>query len=140
METYPAQINTDDILINGYEDFELTVEKTDNVYVKKILNNTELYKNNSDYNLYYYGLNNVNITVDNKTMPLEEALRDGKMTLDGLIIKANKDFPDNVSYKDGGTMEYRYKDYTIVKFHTVNGNRDIYIGTPEMTVNKVPNK
>lgn len=30
MESYPAQINTDNILINGYEEFELTVKTSDN--------------------------------------------------------------------------------------------------------------
>lgn len=137
METYPAQINTDNILIEGYEDFELIVEKSEEKEAKKILNNTELYKNNSDYNLYYYGLNKVDITVDNKTMSLEEALRSGKITLDGLIIKANKDLNENLikgtMYKDGGSMIYKYEDYTIIKYHTLDGNRDVYIGTPEMT-------
>ncbi|MGN1270181.1 MAG: DUF3221 domain-containing protein [Clostridia bacterium] len=134
MESYPAQINTDNILINGYEDFTLTVETTVNKGKKKILNNTELYKNNSDYNLYYYGLSKVNITVDNKTMSLEDALRSGKITLDGLITKANKDFPEAISYDDGGSMEYHYENYTIIKLHKLDGNRDVYIGAKDMTI------
>ena len=86
-----AHIITDDILINGYEDFKISVKNSNKNKAVKILNNTELYKAYSDYNLYYYGLDEVNITIENKTMPLEEALRSGKMTLGGLIIKANKD-------------------------------------------------
>ena len=38
---------------------------------KKIVNNKDLYKNNSDYNLYYYGLNKVNVKVDGKIISLE---------------------------------------------------------------------
>lgn len=135
METYPAQINTDNILTEGYEDFELTIKTADNIEKVKILNNQELYKNNSNYNLYYYGLDEVNIRVDNKTMPLEEALRSGKITLDGLIIRANKDFPNAITYRDGGSVEYHYKDYTIIKLHKLDGNRDVYIGKTDITIN-----
>lgn len=135
METYPAQINTDNILINGYEDFTLTVKTSEDIAAKKVLNNQELYKNNSEYNLYYYGLEQVNITIGNKTMSLENALRNGKLTLDGLIIKANKDFPNAVSYDDGGSMEYHYDNYTIIKVHKLDGNRDVYIGIKDMTIN-----
>ena len=135
-ETYPAQIDTDDILIDGYEEFELTVKISNNKNKTKILNNQELYKNNSDFDLYYYGLDEVNIFVDNKTMSLEEALRNGKMTLDGIIAKANKDANNDVvkigQYNDGGTTEYYYDDYTIIKYHSLDGNRDVYIGIPEM--------
>ncbi len=36
----------------------------------------------------------MNIFVDNKTMLLENALRSGKMTIDGILVKANKDVSD----------------------------------------------
>lgn len=134
-ESYPAQINTDYILTDGYENFTLTVKKTENTNKRKILNNTELYKNNPDFNLYYYGLDEVNVTIKGQTMSLEKALKSGKMTLDGLIIKANKDFPNATSYDDGGSVEYHYKDYSIIKVHKLDGNRDVYIGVPSMKLN-----
>lgn len=134
-ESYPAQINTDYILTDGYENFTLTVKKSENTNKRKILNNTELYKNNSDFNLYYYGLDEVNVTIKGQTMSLEKALKSGKMTLDGLIIKANKDFPNATSYDDGGSVEYHYKDYSIIKVHKLDGNRDVYIGVPSMKLN-----
>jgi len=141
METYPAQINSDNIAINGYSDFEILVEKADKIEKKKILNNNELYKNNSEYDLYYYGLNGVNVNVDNKTMSLEEALRSGKLTLDGIIAKANEDFRNGKikadGYNDGGSMEYKYGTYTIIKCHSLDGNRDVCIGVPEMTLNDI---
>ena len=134
-ESYPAQINTDYILTDGYENFTLTVKKSENTNKRKILNNTELYKNNSDFNLYYYGLDEVNVTIKGHTMSLEKALKSGKITLDGLIIKANKDFPNATSYDDGGSIEYHYKDYSIIKVHKLDGNRDVYIGVPSMKLN-----
>lgn len=136
METYPAQINTDNILIFGYEDFEITVKESKEKNKTKILNDMDIHKYNSDVNLYYYGLEEVNVKVDNKTMSLEEALRSGKLTLDGLIIKARKDANNKLIERkernDGGTVEFLYKDYTIIKYHTLDGNRDVYIGIPEM--------
>ena len=136
-ETYPAQIDTDDILINGYEEFELTVKNASNQNKTKIASNQELDPYSSDCDLYYYGLEEVNITIDNKTIPLEEALKTGKMTLDGLIIKANKDIPNPEIYKDGGSMEYHYDNYTIIKMHKLDGNRDVYIGTKDMTMRSI---
>ena len=136
-ETYPAQIDTDNILTNGYEKFEISVKESQNKKKTKILNNTELDKNNSDYDLYYYGLDEVNIFLDNKTMSLEEALRSGKMTIDGILIKANQDVSDgkikSEMYKEGGTTEWYYNDYNIVKKHTLSGNRDVYILRPDLT-------
>ena len=140
-ETYPAQIDTNEILIEGFEEFELSVKKSNNKKKTKILNNQELYKNNSDFDLYYYGLDEVNIFVDNKTMSLEEALKSGKMTIDGILAKANKDVNNGIikeeRYKDGGTAEWYYEDYTIIKCHSLDGNRDVYIGIPEMRLNNL---
>ena len=141
METYPAQINSNNIATNGYSDFEILIEKADKIEKKKILNNNELYKHNSEYDLYYYGLSEVNIKVDNKTMSLEEALRSGKLTLDGIIAKANEDLDNKIiegdMYKDGGSMLYKYDTYTIIKCHTLDGNRDVWIGVPEMRINDI---
>lgn len=40
-------------------------------------------------------------------------------------------------YKDGGSMEYHYENYTIIKCHTVDGNRDVYIGTKDLKLTDV---
>lgn len=140
-ETYPAQIDTNEILIDGYENFELSVKKSDKKTKFKILSNQELYKNNSNFDLYYYGLDEVNISVDNETMSLENALKSGKMTIDGILIKANQDVSNgkikSEVYKDGGTTEWYYDTYTIIKCHSLDGNRDVYIGIPEMRLNTI---
>jgi len=141
METYPAQINTDNILIFGYEDFEISVTRDEKVKKTKILNDMDIHKYNSDVDLYYYGLEEINVKVDNKIMPLEQAIRSGKITIDGLLIKANKDVNSGIIksevYKDGGTTEWYYKDYTIIKCHSLDGNRDVYIGIPEMRLKDI---
>lgn len=141
METYPAKINSNEISVDGYEDFEITVKKSNNIEKRKILNNKDLAADKQDFNLYYYGLDEVTAKVDNKTMTLEEALRSGKITLQGIIAKANKDLDakkiNGDTYKDGGSIIYQYDTYTIIKCHTLNGNRDVYIGIEGMSLNDV---
>lgn len=137
MESYPAQINTDKISTDGYEDFKIEVKLSNKIKAKKILNNKDLSSDKQDYNLYFYGLDEVNVTVDNKTMSLEDALKSGKITIDGIIQKANKDEKDGKIikaeiYKDGGSTEYHYENYSIIKVHKLDGNRDVYIGVPNM--------
>ena len=74
-------------------------------------------------------------------MPLEDALKSGKMTIDGILIKANQDASNgkikSEMYKDGGTTEWYYDTYTIIKCHSLDGNRDVYIGLPEMRLNTI---
>ena len=57
--------------------------------------------------------------------------------MEEIIAKANKDLPVAISYDDGGSIEYHYENYTIIKFHTLDGNRDVYIGVPEMILSDV---
>lgn len=66
MESYPAQINTDKISTEGYEDFTITVKKSNDITKKKILNNKNLSSDKQDYNLYFYGLDEVNVTLNIK--------------------------------------------------------------------------
>ena len=35
------------------------------------------------------------------------------------------------------SWQKQHADYTILKCHTIDGNRDVYFGTPEMTINDV---
>ncbi len=152
-ETYPAEIDTRDVR-HGYSDFELSVVESTQSEKKKILNNSELYKYNVKFDLYYYGIDEVTVKVDNKEMTLEKALKDGYLTLEGILAKANKDvreveeiyakaeehqsmpliLPRVNTYRDGGTREYRYDYYTIIKCHTVEGNKDMYICKPGTTL------
>ncbi len=35
----------------------------------------------------------------------------------------------------GGSIIYQYGNYTIIKCNTLDGNRDVYIGSKDMTIN-----
>lgn len=147
-------ITTDDIRHDGFEEFELSVQyREDSIparfaeiqyagFLKLIANNRDFDENASDYNLYYYGLHDVYVTVDGDTLPLIEALTYGKVTIDGIIAECHRldalsGYTIATSYKDGGSVLFDFGDYKILKYHTLDGNRDVYIGTSDMDINAV---
>lgn len=137
MESYPAQINAIKIEVKSVENFELKVNEIETEMQNepyKILSKDE--NQYYDYDIYAYNVE-VKIEIDGETLDLKDALLNNRITMEEIIEKANKDFPNAVSYDDGGSMEYHYKNYTIIKCHKLDGNRDVYFGTPEMTINDV---
>lgn len=135
-------VKSDDISTEGFREFELEVELSDEKQKRLILSEDTdgfiSFGHFSDKNLYYYGLDKVMITIKGFTMPLETALENGRITLDGIIANCNQDVSggviDELVYKDGGSQIYKYPDYTIVKYHTMDGNDDMYIGTPDIGI------
>ncbi len=138
MESYPAQVKATKIEIKSAENFEIVfkdrqpIDSYNKIYA--ILDKSETDKYN--YSIYAYD-GSVNIKIDGKEYSLKEALLGNKITMEEIIKKANKDFPNAVSYDDGGSIEYHYDNYTIIKCHTLNGNRDVYIGSKDMTLHDV---
>ena len=134
-------IKTVNITYNAIPDFEILFyakDSTDSYKVYKILDNSETDK--YDYNIYgYNGI--VNIKIDGNEYSLKEALLENKITMEEIIGKENKDEKDGKitakMYKDGGSMEYHYENYTIIICHTVDGNRDVYIGTKDLKLTDV---
>jgi len=137
-------IKSDDISTEGFREFKLEVKTSEEKVKKEIVERTPptdssgkqwIYGNSA---LYYYGVENVLITIKGWTMPLEKALEEGRITLNGIIAKCNQDVAGGVleelAYDDGGSQVYKYPDYTIVKYHTLDGNDDVYIGTPDIDI------
>lgn len=131
LETYPSSITANKISVDGYEDFEIIVKEANNLDKIKILNNKDLYDLNSEYDLYYKGLEKVEVKINGNIFSLEDALKTGKITLEGIISKANKDANDGKiisnMLNDGGSILYHYDTYEITKYHKIDGNRDVYI-------------
>ena len=142
LESYPAQVKATKIEIKSAENFEILfkdrqpIDSYNKIYA--ILDKSETDKYN--YTIYAYD-GSVNIKIDDKEYSLKDALLESKITMEEIIQKANKDLDNNKitgdMYKDGGSMIYQYDTYTIIKCHTIEGNRDVYIGTKEMTLNDV---
>ena len=145
METYPAQVNAIKIELKSADQFNLVFYQKTNIKPKQrevILNKGEI--ENVDYNVYTFeghvaiNLNSDNLELSENSISLRDALLQGKITMDEIIAKANKDLEENKitgdMFKDGGTMIYKYDNYTIIKCHTVGGNRDVYIGSQDMKI------
>ncbi len=142
-------IKTDDISTEGYRDFELVIRPSEEKEKKQIVERTPPTDSSGkwwiygDAALYYYGVENVLIDLPGWTMPLDKALEEGRITLNAIITKCNQDVMNGIieelSYDDGGSQVYKYPDYTIIKYHTLDGNRDVYIGSPDMDI-QIKNK
>lgn len=137
------EIITDDISTEGFREFELSVVPSEYKEKTLVLSNEDIdsldsFSNENSVNLYYYGLSDVQITINNQTMTLAEAIQNGKITLNGIIAKANEHVRNGIIeemfYKDGGSIVYQYQDYIIIKYHTLDGNRDVYIGSTDMNI------
>ena len=139
-----SSIKTDDISVEGFREWEMKVVPSGETGNKKIINKWQPHDSDSNshwyrqYNLYYHGLEDVIITVDGEQHSLAHALKRGKITMSAILAKANQDVSDGIIdelvYKDGGSQVYKYPDYTIVKYHTLDGNDDMYIGTPDIDI------
>ena len=139
-----SSIKTDDISVEGFRDWEMKVVPSNEHTTKKIYNKAQPHDSDTEshwyrqYNLYYHGLEDVIITVDGEQHSLAHALKRGKITMSAILAKANRDVADGViqdlRYKDGGSAVFKYPDYTIVKYHTLDGNDDMYIGTPDIDI------
>jgi len=139
-ESYPAQIDAINIEIKSVDNFELifSKENKETSQINKVIEKSEI--EGYRYSIYSYG-GNVSIKIKNETISLREALLNNKITIDEIIQKANADLTKGSiqgdTYQDGGSMIYKYGTYTIIKCHTLGGNRDVYIGIPEMNINDV---
>lgn len=88
------------------------------------------------YTIYYYGIDSATINLDNQKYDLGEVISQEKITIEEIIeeLKIYGQLNDGgtVIYKDAGTKKYLTDNYTIIKCHTIDGNRDIYIGDKDM--------
>ena len=71
-------IETDAIVTEGFEDFEISVIPDSTDIATYVIDNNSINEFDASYGLYYSGLMDVYVTVDGKTMPLSTALRMGK--------------------------------------------------------------
>lgn len=127
-------------IINNYKfNYLLEIKENDKKEKSKITVNDLANKYN--YDIFYYGIDNITIEINNEKMDLKEALKNDIITMEQIIEQAEKDSEAGVigsdMYKEGGTMIYFYDTYTIIKSHSLDGNRDVFIGVPEMRLNDV---
>lgn len=84
------------------------------------------------YKIYYYEIDSAIITVGDNNYDFEQAILTGALTLDEIFsemqLYAELNDGGTEIYKNGDNKKYFDDSYTIIRCHTVDNNRDIYIG------------
>lgn len=88
------------------------------------------------FNIYVVG-GNVTITKNNEeAKDFSEALKTQYISIAEILEQAEIDSEYGVCrrgfYSDGGTVEYSYQDYTLIKANTLDGNKDFIIAPQNM--------
>ena len=110
--------------------FELTYEARKDMGVKTVAQINQF--DNIDFGIYTIA-GDVTITVEEDMVySLEEALAQHVITVQDILDQIQQDekygFCQKAYYSDGGSAEYLYSDYTILKYNTLDGNKDLIIG------------
>lgn len=119
--------------------FELTYMGRKDMGVKKIAEKNQF--DNLDFGVYTIA-GDVSITIEGDMVySLEDALSQSVITVQDILEQAKADkkygFCEEAYYSDGGSIEYRYSTYTILKYNTLDGNKDLVIGMPGTIINQV---
>ena len=145
LETYPSQIFPINIRL-VQDKFELIFEQDDSSYKNteqenkvakyKVISKEETDK--VDYDIYGYK-GNIKIFIENEVIPLRDAILRGKIEIEDIMQKLEKDYNNRVSitkgtYKDGGSTLYKYTNYNVLKYNKEDGIKDLYIGNLEVDI------
>lgn len=96
----------------------------------------ELYYTEDERSIYTYCLDSVKITEDGKTTELKSYIKNhnknfGKFT-NALVSESSLNDGEKESYFDGGTIEFKNNDLTLIRCNALFGPGDIYIGIRDM--------
>lgn len=156
-------ISPKNISLCSFDDLKITFKETNDNNKVLILNPDDYskynYDNNFDYKIYKYNgepyviLNNAIARANrnkivtnyndpekyiNKKLDIAEAISSTFFNPNYILAKANHDASigkiNYEVYKDGGTALYRYPNYTIIKYNSLDGKNDLVIGDKEMTI------
>lgn len=127
-------------LSNYKKDFELNFFQRKDMGEKKIIG-PESSVIPIGYSVYTVG-GDVTFTIENDMVyDFEKALKEKVITVEQILEQAKLDDKYGICkeemYSDGGTLEYLYDDYTILKYNTLNGNEDLVIGPKGSIRNQV---
>lgn len=94
-----------------------------------------------DFNILTYG-GDVSFTFDTDMVyTFENALKENVVTVDKILEQARIDAEYGICkegfYSDGGSTEYLYDDYTILKYNALDGRKDLVIGIKGQIINDV---
>ena len=148
--------NIDELYLLRYSKKDIPVEynseytrKEDDSNIKRELITDKNFEQKHGYNVYYYGIEEVKVLQNGKEVDLKEAILKDNAIMEKIVLKAEKDTGLGIvknygMYKDGGTEEYEYDDYNIIKSNRLAGensrNRDVYITRSDLKYYKIPDE
>ena len=149
-ELYLLRYNKKDIPVEYNSEYTLNItRKEDDSNIKRELITDKNFEQKHGYNVYYYGVEKVKVLQNGKEVDLKEAILKDNKIMEKIVAKAEKDTGLGIvkrhgMYKDGGTKEYEYDDYNIIKSNRLAGensrNRDVYITRSDLKYYKIPDK
>lgn len=115
---------------NYQKEVDLNFAQRKDMGAYKIIDKTS--SNEYDFDIYTVG-GDVSFTVDGDMVyDFQKALEENIVTINDILEQTKMDEKYGICegdmYQDGGTMEYLYPEYTIVKYNTLDGNQDFVIG------------
>lgn len=123
---------------NYTKKFELNYYQRKDLGLKTIIN----HNTNTDYRYSVHTLGgDVNFTIENDMVyTFEKALEEKVLTVEDILNQARIDAEYGVceerNYRDGGSTEFMYEDYTILKYNTLEGLEDLVIGYKGPIINE----
>ncbi len=131
-----------DLDSSNYEKkFELNYHQRKDLGIKTIIDKKLADKYN--YSVLTFG-GDVTITIEKDMVyKLEDAIEQNIITVEDILNQAKIDEKYGICesgyYEDGGSIEYCYPEYTILKYDTLDGNQDLYIGMRDQIINQLNN-
>ena len=115
--------------------YNLNIIKSDN---NKLNEKLTLYVD--DYKIWFYGIDSLQIAdAKNNYFDLKSALKYNQINMDDIKMYLEKQFNNETIERyilyDGGTKIYKTKRYEVIECNTIDGNHDIYFGTPNIEKN-----
>ena len=149
-ELYLLRYSKKDIPVEYNSEYTLNItRKEDDSNIKRELITDKNFEQKHGYNVYYYGVEKVKVLQNGKEIDLKEAISKDNEIIEKIVLKAEKDTGLGIvknygMYKDGGTEEYEYDDYNIIKSNRLAGensrNRDVYITRSDLKYYKIPDE
>ena len=119
------------------KDYDLIFSERKDMGVKQIAKTNQF--DNIDYGLYTIGGDVTVIIEQDMGYSLEDTLNGKIISAQSILDQAKEDekygICETAFYQDGGSIEYRYENYTILKYNSLDGNRDLIIGPSYSIIN-----
>ena len=148
-ELYLLRYSKKDIPVEYNSEYTLNItRKEDDSKIKKELITDKNFEQKHGYNVYYYGIEKVKVLQNGKEVDLKEAILKDNKIMEKIVAKAEKDTGLGIvknygMYNDGGTAEYTYNNYNIIKCDKLseNGNiKDVYITRGDIKYTDIPSE